>query len=227
MVMKAALIDLDGTLIDTLDDFVAALNKMLRELRFDAVTRADVEPLVGKGSEHLVAEVLKLRAASAIKTHTLGPGYVQMAALNAYQRHYRAVTGERSRVYPGALEGVQALTSRGVKLACLTNKPLAPAQNLLAAKGLNTYFSHVFGGDSFERKKPDPLPVLRACEALGCAPGEVWMIGDSINDALAGGAAGCKVALVRYGYNHGQPIESAPHNLLLDRLDDAQLLLHL
>ncbi len=218
--MKAAIIDLDGTLVDTMGDFVAALNLMLRELRYDSVARADVEPLVGKGSEHLVAEVLKLRAATAVKTHTLGPGYIQMAAMTAYQRHYRSINGQHSRVYKGALEGLQALTARGVRLACLTNKPLAPAQDLLAAKGLAGYFSHVFGGDSFARKKPDPLPVVRTCEALGAPPSDTWMVGDSINDALAGRAAGCKVALVRYGYNHGQPIDTAPHDLLLDRIDE-------
>jgi phosphoglycolate phosphatase len=217
---KAAIIDLDGTLVDTLGDFVAALNRMLRELGFGPITRAEVEPLVGKGSEHLIAEVIKLKAATAVKSHTLGPGYVQMAANTAYQKHYRAVNGQHSTVYPGAMEGVQALHAQGVKLACLTNKPLQPARDLLATKSVLSYFSHVFGGDSFERKKPDPLPVLRTCEALGVQPSDAWLIGDSQNDGQAGKAAGCSVALVRYGYNHGQPIETAPHDLLLQRLDE-------
>jgi phosphoglycolate phosphatase len=216
--VKAAILDLDGTLVDTLGDFVVALNLMLRELRYDPVTAEQVMPRVGKGSEHLVAEVLKLQAHTAVQTHTLGPGYVQMAANTAYQKHYRAINGQHSHPYPGALEAVQALHARGVQLACLTNKPLAPAKALLAAKGFAPYFAHVFGGDSFERKKPDPLPVQRACEALGHVPADVWMVGDSINDALAGQAAGCPVALVRYGYNHGQPIESAPAQAYLDSL---------
>jgi phosphoglycolate phosphatase len=218
MIHQAAIVDLDGTLVDTLGDFVAALNLTLRELRYEAVTRDEVMPLIGRGSEALIAKVLALKAHTAIKTHTLGPGYVSMAANTAYQKHYRAINGQHSRVFAGALEGVQALHERGVKLVCLTNKPKAPAQVLLQAKGFAPYFSAVFGGDSFERKKPDPLPVLRSCEALGLPPSQVWMVGDSINDALAGKAAGCKVALVRYGYNHGEPIEQAPHDVLVDSL---------
>ena len=213
---KAVIIDLDGTLVDTLDDFVAALNLMLRELRYDPVTRADVEPLVGKGSEHLVAQVLKLRASSAIKTHTLGPGYIQVAALTAYQRHYAKINGQHSSVYPGAFEGVQALHAAGIALACLTNKPTVFARELLRQKALLPYFAHVFGGDSFAEKKPSPLPVLKTCDSLGAAPQQVWMLGDSINDALAGQAANCKTALVRYGYNHDRPISDAPHELLVD-----------
>jgi phosphoglycolate phosphatase len=218
--MKAAIIDLDGTLVHTLGDFHVALNLMLRELRYASVSEAEVEALVGKGAEHLVRGVLALRADTAVKTHTLGPGYVQMAALTSYQRHYRAINGRHSSVYPGALEGLQALAARGVKLACVTNKPLVAARELLERKGLAGFFEQVFGGDSFERKKPDPLPVLRTCDALGVLPSEAWMIGDSINDALAGRGAGCRVALVRYGYNHGESVEAAPHDVLLDRLDE-------
>lgn len=216
--IHAAIIDLDGTLVDTLGDFEAALNLMLRELRYDPVTREEVLPLVGKGSEHLIGQVLALKAASAIKTHTLGVGYVKLAANTAYQRHYRAINGRHSTVYPGVLEALQGLQTQGVKLACLTNKPLAFATDLLRDKGLLPFFSHVFGGDSFERKKPDPLPVQRTCEALDTEPQHTWMVGDSVNDALSGTAAGCPVALVRYGYNHSAPIESAPHTRLMDSL---------
>lgn len=216
--IHAAIIDLDGTLVDTLGDFELALNLMLRELRFDPVTRSEILPLVGKGSEHLIEQVLALKRASAVNTHTFGPGYVKLAAMTAYQRHYRAINGSQSQVYPGALEAVQALHARGVRLACLTNKPLAFAIDLLRDKALLPYFEQVFGGDSFERKKPDPLPVTRTCEALQTRPSETWMVGDSINDAIAGTQAGCPVALVRYGYNHGEPIANAPHQRLMNSL---------
>ena len=103
-------------------------------------------------------------------------------------------------------------------LACLTNKPLAFAQALLELKGLSDFFSQVFGGDSFERKKPDPLPLLKTCEALGTPPAQTLMVGDSQNDAQAARDAGCPVALVTYGYNHGQPIAQAPHDALLGSL---------
>jgi len=108
-------------------------------------------------------------------------------------------------------------------VACLTNKPTAFARPLLAAKGLDGFFTHVFGGDAFERKKPDPLPLLKTCEALGTAPAHTLMVGDSGNDAQAARAAGCPVVLVRYGYNHGQPVEAAGADALVDRLDLASL----
>ena len=106
-------------------------------------------------------------------------------------------------------------------LACLTNKPLAFAQGLLKAKGLDVYFEHVFGGDSFARKKPDPLPLLQTCQALGTLPQNTLMVGDSSNDAQAAHAAGCPVVLVTYGYNHGEPIRAVQ---ALDWLDSLALL---
>jgi phosphoglycolate phosphatase len=78
----------------------------------------------------------------------------------------------------------------------------------------------VFGGDSFERKKPDPLPLLKTCEALGTAAARTLMVGDSSNDAQAAHAAGCPVVLVTYGYNHGQPVQDTPAAAWLDTLAD-------
>jgi len=108
----------------------------------------------------------------------------------------------------------------GWRLACLTNKPLAFAQDLLKAKALDGYFSHVFGGDSFERKKPDPMPLLKTCEALGTQPAQTLMVGDSSNDAQAAHAAGCPVVLVTYGYNHGEPIRAVKAHAWVDSLAD-------
>jgi phosphoglycolate phosphatase len=102
----------------------------------------------------------------------------------------------------------------------LTNKPLSFAKLLLQAKGLDHFFTHVFGGDSFERKKPDPLPLLKTCEALGVSPVQALMVGDSSNDAQAARAAGCRVVLVRYGYNHGEPVDGLDADAHVDSLVD-------
>jgi phosphoglycolate phosphatase len=166
---------------------------------------------VGKGSEHLILSTL--RHVGLPDAQALYP-----AAWVSYQRHYQAINGRYSVVYDGVEQGLQALRLAGLKLACLTNKPVGFARDLLAAKGLAPHFEQVFGGDSFERKKPDPLPLLKTCEALGSEPARTVMIGDSQNDALAARAAGCPVWLVTYGYNHGQPIAEAPHDRLLDSL---------
>ncbi len=218
------IIDLDGTLVDTVGDFVAAINLMLRDLWPDApaaltVDAATVETRVGKGSENLVRSVLNHAQAQVKRAQAdidLIAKYDQ--AFARYQHHYQAVSGLYSSVYPGVPEGLLALQAAGLKLACVTNKPLAFARPLLALKGLEGFFSEVFGGDSFDRKKPDPLPVLKTCEALGTGPARTLMIGDSSNDAAAARAAGCPVVLVTYGYNHGVPVREVDSDGFVDSL---------
>jgi phosphoglycolate phosphatase len=208
--MQAAIVDLDGTLVDTLGDFDVVLNTVLRELGLPGVRRAFVERTVGKGSEHLIRSTLA----------EVGAGEAMYdAAWASYQRHYLAVNGDHATVYPGAAEGLARMAARGWKLACLTNKPTAFALPLLRKKGLERHFSAVFGGDAFERKKPDPLPLLRTCEVLGAPPARTLMVGDSSNDARAARAAGCPVVLVSYGYNHGEPVAAAGADRVIDRLD--------
>ncbi|MFO1341417.1 MAG: phosphoglycolate phosphatase [Burkholderiaceae bacterium] len=206
----AALVDLDGTLVDTLGDFELALGRTLADLGLPAVSRAFIERTVGQGSEHLIRSTLAEAGGAPARYDE---------AWARYQRHYRAINGQASRVYPGVVEGLQRLRSRGLPLACLTNKPRAFAQDLLAAKGLASHFAHCFGGDSFERKKPDPLPLIKACEALGSVPARTLMVGDSRNDVQAARAAGCPVVLVAYGYNHGEPAAAAGADRVIDRLD--------
>ena len=223
---QAAIVDLDGTMVDTLGDFEVALNRTLADLDLPPVTRAVVERTVGKGSEHLIRTVLA-RQMALPEARGEGPtcpswtvDSLYERAWQRYQHHYRAINGAFSEVYPGVTEGLQALSAAGLVLACLTNKPLAFARDLLAAKGLAGHFSQVFGGDSFERKKPDPLPLLKTCEALGTLPQHTLMVGDSSNDAQAGHAAGCGVVLVTYGYNHGEPIRQTPALAWVDALSD-------
>ena len=217
--LDAAIIDLDGTLVDTLGDFSEALGRMLRDLALPAIGAAQIERMVGKGSEHLLRSVLHHvltpmdEAQRAIKIEAL---FAQAWA--SYQGHYRAINGQFARVYPGADQGLQALRARGLRLACLTNKPHAFAVDLLNAKGLAGHFEHVFGGDSFERKKPDPLPLRKTCEALGTQPARTLMVGDSSNDAQAARAAGCPVVLVTYGYNHGLSARSVDADGWVDSL---------
>jgi phosphoglycolate phosphatase len=135
-----------------------------------------------------------------------------------YPAHYLEINGRHSAVYPGVVQGLEALKAAGLKLACLTNKPGDFARPLLQAKGLAGYFDCVFGGDAFERKKPDPLPLLKTCEALGSVPAATLMLGDSSNDARAARAAGCRVVLVTYGYNHGEPVHGVGADGYLDSL---------
>jgi len=212
--LRAAMVDLDGTMVDTMGDFDVALNAMLADLRLPPVRRDFIEATVGKGSEHLIRQLL---------AHVGAPPSRFDEAWARYTHHYLAVNGEHSTVYPGVVEGLQKLADAGLALACLTNKPSAFAVPLLQRKGLSRFFRHVFGGEAFARKKPDPLPLVKTCEALGVPPPAALMIGDSSNDAAAARAAGCPVVLVSYGYNHGQPVREVPADGYLDRLDALEL----
>ena len=217
--VDAVIVDLDGTMVDTLGDFVVALNLMLADLpapyRNHPVDRATVSRLVGKGSEHLLSSVLSLAGGQAGDAQAV---YAQ--AWPSYQRHYLDINGQHSMVYPGVVAGLQRLRSQGLKLACLTNKPTAFALPLLKAKGLKHFFDQSFGGDAFERKKPDPLPLVKTCQALGTLPQRTLMIGDSSNDAQAARAARCPVLLVTYGYNHGEPIRQVDADAFVDSLEE-------
>jgi phosphoglycolate phosphatase len=222
----AAIVDLDGTMVDTLGDFAVSLNHMLGDLSLPPVAPAAIEKMVGKGSEHLILSAL----AHVMSSNSAAPEGADAQVLHAraqalfdqawdrYQHHYLAINGQHSAVYPGVVEGLKALRSRGLRLACLTNKPTSFAKPLLVAKGLDGFFDFAFGGDAFATKKPDPLPLWKTCEALGTAPARTLMIGDSSNDAKAARAAGCPVVLVTYGYNHGEPIRGVDADGFVDSL---------
>lgn len=215
-VISAAIVDLDGTMVDTVGDFEVALGRALADLGFAPVTQAFIRRTIGKGSEHLIRSTLAEAGA---------PASLYDAAWARYQHHYLAINGDHSELFPGVLEGLAALRAAGLRLACITNKPTAFARPLMERKGLAGFFDHAFGGDAFPRKKPDPMPLVEACKALANPPAQTLMVGDSSNDAAAARAAGCPVVLVRYGYNHGEPVEAAGADALIDRLDELPALL--
>ena len=215
--LRAAIIDLDGTMIDTADDFVAGLDGMLARIGTKATDRDEVIGCIGKGSENLIRSVLAVRF-SALEASTKFED-----ALAIYQTEYARINGQRAKLYPEVTEGLKALRDLGLPLACVTNKPHRFAVELLEQYGLADRFGIVLGGDSVARKKPDPLPMLAACEALGVAPHVSVAIGDSENDALAGRAAGMATLTVPYGYNHGKPIQTINSDGIVDSLLAAAL----
>ncbi len=213
--IRAVIVDLDGTMLDTVPDFHVAINRMRDEMAMAPLGQDQIALMVGKGSEHLIRSVLEL---------DMGAAGVEARfddAMASYQRHYLSINGKHTKLYPGVIAGLESLKSQGLRLACVTNKPIAFAKPLLAQKGLAMYFEKLYGGDSLARKKPHPMPLLQVCSDFNLSGDQVVAIGDSSNDAEAARAAGCFVLTVPYGYNHGQSIHETDSDGIVDTLLEA------
>ena len=219
--LAAVLFDLDGTLLDTAGDIALALNRAIAEHGWSAVPPADVRQMIGRGAPMLVE-----RAAIA-QGRTPDP-VLHAAIVQRFFHHYGELeeTGEcAARAFDGAAEALSALHGAGLRIAVVTNKQHRFADALLKLLQLRPWVDLVVGGDSCERRKPDPQPLLFACEQLGVASGAALMIGDSINDVQAARAAGIPVLCVPHGYNEGQDPRQLPCDAILEHLGDLPAML--
>lgn len=212
--IRAVILDLDGTLLDTAPDIAVAANAMLLVLGLPPVSETQVRDLIGKGVANLVRRLLE-EASSA------GREAAFEDAMARFEAAYLAGVADRSRPFPGVLEGLEAWRAAGIPMACVTNKVARFTEPLLAATGLRPYFGAVVSGDTVARKKPDPDPLLAACAALGVPAGAGWVIGDSRNDVIAARAAGCPVAVVPYGYREGLAVEALGADAVVESLEAA------
>ena len=213
--IRAAIIDLDGTMVDTAPDFQVAINRMRDELHLAPLALDTIVDFVGKGSENLMRRVLGVDFEKSEVESRFDH------ALERYQHHYLQINGDHSELYAGVHEGLVAMKKGGVRLACVTNKPIAFARPLLEKKGLIDLFEVIYGGDSLAHKKPHPLPMLTVCNDFDLQPAHVVDFGDSSNDSEAARAAGCRVLTVPYGYNHGQPVQTIDTDGIVESLLDA------
>ncbi len=216
---RALLFDLDGTLVDSVPDIARAANAALAHVGLPAVSEGAVRDWVGNGARVLLARCIAGGAEAAAD-----PREVDRAFEAFLERYARDVCVD-SRLYRGADATLGALADRGVRLGCVTNKPRALAEALLAALGVVARFQVVVGGDSVGRTKPDPEPLLAALQALGVGPEEAVVVGDSVNDVAAARAAGVAVVCVSYGYNHGADIRDAAPDAIVDALEEIPALL--
>ncbi len=209
---QLALMDLDGTLVDTVPDLAFCTDAMLEQLGRPLAGETRVRQWVGDGLERLVHR--------ALTGHM--HGHVEAAlrdrALTLFLDLYDRNLSVRSRMFPGVAQGLDFMVQSGVKLACITNKATYFAESLLDDLSIRDRFELVLGGDALPGRKPDPLPLQHALAALAGSPELSLLIGDSSNDVQAARAAGMPVVCVTYGYNHGQDIREAAPDVIIDSL---------
>jgi len=202
--------DLDGTLVDSVLDLHAALNLALEECGFPIVSVEQCRIWVGNGAEVLVNRAL-WQSLSPVEHHAELP-----AVLTAFYHYYAKTNGQCSQMYEGAADLFKHLRARECSIAVVTNKPEAPARNLLASVGLD--YDVLIGGDTTANKKPHPQPILYCLEYFGVDKRDAVLVGDSVNDFEAARSAGVDVVGVSYGYNHGLPIDASYLDGFVDSL---------
>ena len=214
--VKAVLLDLDGTLLDTVLDLHAAADGMLADLGRPPVAIEELRAYVGRGIPNLVKRVLagKLEAAD-------DPAPPPEDALTSFKKHYAEANGRAARPFPGVMAGLAALKAMGLPLGVITNKAGAFTTVLLERTGVAPFMEVVVAGDQLPRPKPDPMPVVWACGRLGVSPADTLLIGDSVHDFKAGKSAGCKVFLVPYGYNEGQDVRGLDCDAIVETIAEA------
>ena len=207
------MIDLDGTLINTAPDLADCVNIMLERMGRDTWPLDKVSGWIGNGVSRLVKRALTDSMDGEPDSDDYEKAYALF--LEAYAENVSA----KSRPYEGVISGLEKLKGMGFRLACVTNKAEAFTVPLLADLKLDGYFELVVSGDSLPRKKPDPLPLIHACDFFSITPDQGILIGDSANDVKAAIAAGMPVICVNYGYNQGVDLTTLQTQGVIDSLD--------
>jgi phosphoglycolate phosphatase len=207
----ALLIDLDGTMVDTAPDIVAAINRTLAELGAAPLPFDTVAGFIGKGVRNLVRR--------SLETAGIGEWFDIDHAQPMFERHYAATNGQLGRVFPGVMAGLHALRQRGYRCACVTNKPQALAASLLEMTGLAAYLEVLVAGDMLASMKPSPEPLWHACRLLDVDPARCALVGDSAVDIAAARAAGLPVFVVSYGYGGENGVGALRCDALIDSFE--------
>ena len=213
---KLLIFDLDGTLIDSSGDLALAINHTLTTLNLPTYNLDTIHHWVGNGAETLVKRAL---SGSATIDTTLEKSYWR-EALEIFLDFYAKNLAVATVTYPNVPTTLKTLKERGYRLAIVTNKPYPFVEPILEALGLDDLFELILGGDSLEKKKPDPMPLLYVCQNLGVSTDESVMIGDSKNDTLASKSANMDSIGVTYGYNYGESIERYEPTVVYDKFED-------
>lgn len=211
---RLVMFDLDGTLVDSVPDLAAAIDKTLLLLGQPAAGIEYVRDWVGNGARVLVRRAL----AGSLEHDCVDDGQVEQA-LELFMQYY-AQSHALTQVYPGVKQTLDWLREQQVELAIITNKPERFVAPLLDEKGLGGYFRWIVGGDTLAQQKPDPAALLHVMHLAQLDPEQVLFVGDSRNDVLAAKAAGVACVALSYGYNHGRPIAEEHPTRVLDNLSE-------
>ena len=212
--VSAILLDLDGTLLHSAPELAESANRMLRDLARPAVSQALLMSYIGNGISWLVKRALTgdMHAEPEVALYN--------QALPIFDKHYTELLLQ-SKPFAGVMQGLDEMKAAGFRLGCITNKAARFTEPLLKGVGLAHYFDIVLSGDSLPEKKPHPMPLLHAASFFSVPVGQLLLIGDSRNDALAARAAGCPVFCVPYGYNHGKPVDGLDLDAVIANLSAA------
>lgn len=212
--VAGVIIDLDGTLLDTAVELAAAANAVRIDAGLDELPIAQIARFVGRGADVLIHRALTNSLDGQVDADAFA------VARAGFDRHYMRENGQSATVYPGVLSGLQIMADKHLPMACVTNKPQAFTDPLLALHQIDRFFSITLGGDALARRKPDPLPLLHAAQQLGVDPQRCLMIGDSVNDAAAARAAGMPVVILPYGYNEGRSVHTIDCDGIVQSLEE-------
>ena len=198
--IKGIFFDLDGTLFETAPQLALAVNRMLVDLKMNTLPEEKISNFIGKGADNLIRKSIKLSSDKDANEFFVD-------AIDSFHSHYEQIA-HNSLPYDGVMETINFLKTKGLKLACITNKPSIFTDKILC--------------ESLEKMKPDPLPIIYSCEFFNIKTNESIMVGDSMNDVEAGSSAGANVVTVPYGYQSGEKIDSSKVDLAINNFIDIQ-----
>jgi len=216
---EMVLIDVDGTLVDSVPDLAYCVDEMLKTLDMPVRGEDRVRHWVGNGVERLVRRAL-INQLDGEPDEALFE-----KAMPIFNELYAVNTSVRSCLYEGVQEALDFLKASDVKIGCVTNKASQFTLPILRDLGIADYFEIVICGDMLAKKKPDPMPLLHAAEKLSVEPQKSLMLGDSMSDVKAARAAGFDIICMSYGYNHGEDIRDYHPDAVVDSMDEIRNLI--
>ena len=210
---KLIMIDVDGTLVDSVPDLAYCIDEMMQKLGLQKWGEVKVRHWVGNGIPKLVERALTGELEGRPIKEVFDIAYPIFLDL------YEDNTAERSYLYDGVREGLDYLKSQGYQLGCVTNKSEQFTHPLLKVLGIFNDFKIIISGDTLAKRKPDPMPLLYCAEHFNLKPEECLMLGDSVSDVKAARAAGFDIICMSYGYNHGNDIGDENPDLVIDSMN--------